>query len=221
MAKNKSFDETTVKGRLLKYLQAAGMSQVEFAQKMGVSPTYVGAMRKGLSIAKLQQLAHVCPDLNREWLTFGTGPMLVDPTREPRIDPAKYEVPMLPVTAYAGNLREWSQSVEAQDCEKVMAPVPDADFAIRISGDSMEPRFHDGSVILIKRINEKAFIPWGNPMVIDTENGVLVKMVFPSKQSESIEARSLNTLYPTLNVPVSSIYGMYRIVGSLAFYNTI
>ncbi len=221
MAKNKVYDETTVKGRLQKYLKMKGMSQVEFANRMGVSATYVGAMRKGLSLAKLQQLSTVCPDLNRDWLVYGVGPMTVDPATPTKKNTSKYEVPLLPVAAYAGNLQNWSHSVEPRDCEKIMAPVPDADFAIRVSGDSMEPRFHDGTVIFIKKINEKAFIPWGNPMVIDTENGVLVKMVYPSEKGEMIEARSLNIVYPTLNVPTNSIYGLYRIVGSIAFYNTL
>ncbi len=219
--KEKEYDQSTIKGRLLTYLAHKGVSQTQFAERLGVSPTYVGAMRKGLSISKMQQLSELYPDLNREWLTYGVGPMLIEPGVEPAIDPKKYEVPMLPVAAYAGNLQLWSNGVGLNDCEKVMAPVPDADFAIRISGDSMEPKFHDGSVILIKKINEKAFIPWGNPMVIDTENGVLVKVVFPGKKEDSIEARSTNTLYPSLQIPTGTIYGMYRIVGSISVFNTL
>lgn len=218
--KEKEYDQSTIKGRLLTYLAHKGLSQTEFSEKLGVSPTYIGAMRKGLSMAKLQQLATIFPDLNREWLTYGIGPMTID-VDEPAVDTALYEVPMLPVSAYAGNLQLWSDSVSLKDCEKVVAPVPGADFAIRISGDSMEPRFHDGAVILIKRINEAAFIPWGNPMVIDTENGVLVKIVYPGKQKEDIEARSVNPVYPALSIPTGSIFGMYRIIGSISFYNTL
>lgn len=219
--KEKEYDQSTVKGRLLTYLQHKGISQTLFSERMGVSPTYIGAMRKGLSLNKLQKLSEHFPDLNREWLMYGSGQMLVSETEEPSVDVKQYEVPMLPVSAYAGNLQMWSNGVRSADCEKVMAPVPDADFAIRISGDSMEPRFHDGSVILIKRINEKAFIPWGNPMVIDTENGVLVKVVLPGSNDSLIEARSVNTIYPPLQIPTESIYGIYRIVGAISFYNTL
>lgn len=216
----REYDTTTLKGRLLTYLAHKGLSQTEFSERLGVSPTYIGAMRKGLSMDKLRQLQKIFPDLNQEWLIYGTGVMIGEVTPEKRVDIENYEVPMLPVSAYAGNLQLWSEAVSLQDCEKVMAPVPGADFAIRISGDSMEPRFHDGSVILIKRINEHAFIPWGNPMVIDTENGVLVKVVYPGEK-ETIEARSINPEYPSLMIPTGSIFGIYRIIGSIAFFNTL
>ncbi len=223
MTKNKEYDLSTVKGRLLTYLRHKKISQSRFAELLGVSSTYIGAMRKGLSLEKQERLAEIFPDLNREWLNYGTGEMTLD-TREAAEgrDPViGYEVPMLPVSAYAGNLQMWSNSVSLRDCEKIVAPIQGADFAIRISGDSMEPRFHDGAIILIKRINDKAFIPWGNPMVIDTENGVLVKDIFPGEDKSHLEARSENKNYPSLQIPVTSIYGIYRIIGAVSLFNTL
>ncbi len=224
MSKNKDFDTSTVKGRLLCFLNEKRLSQSEFGRILGVAPTYVGAMRKSLSTDKVARLTRAFPDLNRDWLLYGEGEMLKDPydNDDSLIETARYEVPLLPVAAYAGSLQMWSQSVELRDCEKIVSPVPGADFAIRISGDSMEPKLHDGSTILIKRINEKAFIPWGNPMVIDSENGVLVKDVYPgTRGSAYIEARSANPKYPPIDVPTSSIYGLYRVMGTVNIFSTI
>lgn len=223
MPKNREYDTTTVKGRLLCFLNEKRLSQSEFSRILGVAPTYVGAIRKSLSAEKVARLTRAFPDLNRDWLLYGEGEMFKEHPIEnaTAIEAGDYEVPLLPVSAYAGNLQMWSQGVALKDCEKIISPVRGADFAIRITGDSMEPLLHDGSTILIKRINEKAFIPWGNPMVIDSENGVLVKDVFPSERGRSyIEARSLNPKYPPLTIPAESIYGLYRVMGSFRLFST-
>ncbi len=86
----------------------------------------------------------------------------------------------------------------------------------------MEPMFTDGSLLFIRRINDRSFIPWGNPLVVDTDNGVVVKCLFPGhKGSESIEARSLNPTYPPFDIPYASVFGIYRILGVLSVYGAI
>lgn len=216
-------DLSTIKGRLIHYLKYKNISQTEFCRRLGVATTYIGAMRKGLAPAKLAKVFEQYPDLSRNWLMFGEGEMLEEIpatiTRESK--GTGYEIPMLPVEAFAGGLQNWSESVHDYQCERIVSPIPGVDFAIRISGDSMEPEFHDGSTILIKRINEKAFIPWGNAMVIDSENGVLVKLVYPVEGSDSrIEARSLNPKYPPFHIPTDSIYGLYRVMGTIKLSST-
>lgn len=209
----------TVKSRLLELLRKKRMTQTEFARRLGVSPTYIGAMRRSLPDDRMRKLMQIFPDLNRDWLLYGEGDMLLPACEGPDLSKG-YVVPLLPVEAYAGNLSLWSESVALRDCEKVVSPVPGVDFGIRISGDSMEPEFQNGSILFIKRINEKAFIPWGNPMVIDTENGVVVKVVMPGA-SENIIAKSYNPAYPPFNIPMSSIYSIYRIVTGIKQYSTL
>ncbi len=221
--------EETMKQRLITLLKAKHMTQTEFARHLGVTPTYIGAMRKGMPKERLKVVFDMFPDVNRDWLLYGEGEMFL-PDDENTPDLSKgYVVPMLPVEAFAGNLQLWSQGVQLKDCEKVVSPVPGVDFGIRVSGNSMEPEFQNGSVLFIKRINEKAFIPWGNPMVIDTENGVVVKVVYPVNEEGArpdrdcrfIEARSYNPAYPPFLIPTESIYGLYRIITGIRQYSTL
>lgn len=221
--------EETMKQRLITLLKAKHMTQTEFARHLGVTPTYIGAMRKGMPKERLKVVFDMFPDVNRDWLLYGEGEMFL-PDNENTPDLSKgYVVPMLPVEAFAGNLQLWSQGVQLKDCEKVVSPVPGVDFGIRVSGNSMEPEFQNGSVLFIKRINEKAFIPWGNPMVIDTENGVVVKVVYPVNEEGArpdrdcrfIEARSYNPAYPPFLIPTESIYGLYRIITGIRQYSTL
>lgn len=219
-----SAEESTVKSRLISLLKEKRMSQTEFSRLLGVSPTYIGAMRRSIPETRMRRVLEIFPDLNRDWLLFGEGQMLRDP------DPAEeltdgYIVPLLPVKAFAGNLQSWASGVELRDCEKVVSPVKGVDFAIRISGNSMEPEFQNGAMIFIKRINDRAFIPWGNPLVIDTENGVVVKAVFPGNSENEdngyIEARSYNPAYPPYKIPMECIYSFYRILTSVKQYSTM
>ncbi|MDE6442965.1 MAG: S24 family peptidase [Muribaculaceae bacterium] len=205
-------EQETVKDRLLLFLKSEGISKSEFARRMEVSVAYLGAMRKSMPEEKVAKVTSLFPHLNRDWLLYGEGEMIRKPSRrKSEID--RYMVPLLPVEAQAGSLQMFSQGVSLMECERIMAPSPDIDCAIRVSGDSMEPNIRSGTILFIKRINEKAFIPWGHPMVIDSENGVLVKVVYPSEEGkEFIEARSYNERYPDIHIPMSCLYGIYRIV---------
>ena len=220
--------DDSVKSRLLEFLKSRRISQMEFTKSMGVSSTYVGAMRKGMPAEKLKKLFELYPELNRDWLIYGEGPMI----REHEDDADKcickeYETLLLPVEAFAGGLQMWSEGVKAADCRRIMSPVSGVDFAITIKGDSMEPRFHDGSTLFIKKINDKAFIPWGHTLVVDTENGVLIKNLLPDNSPEKnpgeeyVIARSINPDYPEFKIPTSSIYGIYRVMGAVDIYNTL
>ncbi|MDE5869304.1 MAG: helix-turn-helix domain-containing protein, partial [Muribaculaceae bacterium] len=215
---------STVKSRLIKLLKEKRMSQTEFARLMGVSPTYIGAMRRSISEERLKKLLEIFPDLSRDWILFGEGEMFINQDEDEDLTEG-YVVPLIPVKAFAGNLQMWASGVELRDCEKVVSPVKGVDFAIRIAGNSMEPEFQNGSILFIKRINQRAFIPWGNPMVIDTENGVLVKAVYPGNSDDEeggyIEARSYNPNYPPFKIPVETIYNLYRIVSATKQYSTM
>ncbi len=215
-----------VKDRLLEYLRFKGVSQVDFCRSIGVSSTYIGAMRRSVSDEKLRDIRRVYPDLNTDWLVFGEGTMLSDPYPDRTLAVALESrgaalVPLIPTAACAGSLQDYADSVRREDCQLVVAQVRGAEMAIRVSGDSMEPDFRDGTLLFLRRIHERSFIPWGHPLVVDTANGAVLKCLYPLRKSdEEVEARSLNPAYPPFRIPTSSIYGIYRILGSLTLYST-
>ena len=207
-----------VKERLLEFLKKEGISNSEFSRRMGLSVAYIASMRKSMPEEKVSRLIEIFPQLNRDWLLYGEGELYREEQseREPAEDIEDYMVPLLPVDAFAGRFPMMTDSVDLRSCETVISPVKGVDFAIRVSGDSMEPEIHDGNVIFIRRINDRAFIPWGHPMVLDTENGTLLKVLYPSEKGNGyIEAVSYNEKYPPLQVPTDSIYGIYRIMAEL------
>lgn len=205
----------TVKERLLKFLKAERISKAEFARRMGVSEAYVSTMRKSLPEARVAKLRQLFPLLNRDWLLYGEGEMyLPDPKQSSEAQRRENRyLPLLPVEAYAGSIQAYSQGVKLAECSTIPIEVEGAEFAIPICGDSMEPRINNGVIAVVARINERAFIPWGNPMIIDTENGAFVKVLRPSEKGDDfIEASSYNPAYPPFNIPTESVFGLYRII---------
>lgn len=119
---------------------------------------------------------------------------------------------VIPTGARAGTLAEFADSVAAYDCERMVTPVKGADYAIQVTGDSMSPEYPSGSVVLIKRINEKAFIEWGKTYVLDTENGAVIKNIRRTDNPEVIECVSLNPAYQPFTMETKYINGWYRVL---------
>lgn len=192
---------------------------------------------QNISPTLCERLTTTLPRLSRVWLITGQEPMWLPDTDESPAavtkpqkvadtsadDDSEYMVPLVNIAAMAGPIRAYYQDgEELSKCRKIHAPQKNIDIAIPISGDSMEPVFHDGSTVFLKRINEAAFIPWGHPLVIDTENGVFIKCVLPDDNDKCyIWAESYNPRYPRMHVPTNSIYGMYRIVSACQTFTTM
>lgn len=69
--------QDTVKERLMSYLKFKKISQAEFGRTIGVSSAYVASIRKSIDKDKLSLIRSAFPDLDLDWLLFGTGDMLV------------------------------------------------------------------------------------------------------------------------------------------------
>ena len=126
-------------------------------------------------------------------------------------------IPVIPVEAMAGTLKEFFQSVNEYDCERMVSPIKGADYAIKVNGDSMSPEIPNGSQILLKRINEEQFVEWGKIFCLDTSNGAVIKRIFPTDDPEVIECRSINPEFPSFRVNTRHINGWYRVLMVMSF----
>lgn len=184
---------------------------------------------KNISANMCDKILSAFPEINRLWLLTGVGEMLVkeDATDEDAAESAEatatqqiHTIPLLNMSALAGPLSCYFEpGASPDDCERIPTTFKNAELALPVNGDSMEPMFEHGSMLFIKRINEAAFIPWGTPLVIDTENGVYIKNVFPDENdSRYIWAESVNPKYPSMHIPKTSIYGMYRVIANVKMW---
>jgi phage repressor protein C with HTH and peptisase S24 domain len=209
-----------MKERLIDFLAYLKIGQLKFEENVGLSRGFVNKVGDSIRVENLNKISKTYPELNINWLKTGEGEMLKSAVRTgnetiglPGSIDITY-VPLLPISAQGGTLNDFVVSIKDSDCEKVISPIKGADFAISVAGDSMSPEYPSGSQILIKKINEKAFIDWGKVYVLDTCNGTVIKKIFPSddKDTEKIKCVSINPEYPPFEIAFSDIHGVYRVL---------
>ena len=191
-----------------------------FAKKLGEKrPQRIYDIQNGktkkLSPEIADKIVSVFPAINRTWLLTGEGDMLNESTTSTTFSEDKVTtVPLLPISAQGGTLNDFVMAVKEMDCEKIISPIGHADFAITVSGDSMAPEYPSGSQVLIKKINERAFIDWGRTYVLDTCNGTVIKKLMPSDDGDSniVKCVSVNPGYPPFDVNLNDVYGIYRVM---------
>lgn len=209
----------------IRYLQGKGIvkTQRDVAIKMGSTPPNVSSALKGVESVLTDKFlyrfnAAFGGIFNDEWLVTGNGEML---SGEHKVEPISaaddkaYYTYLLPMSAAGGSLAGFpADGAKLEDCERVVSPIADVDFAITVYGDSMYPDYPSGSRILIKEIDPSVFIAWGNVFVLDTVNGVIVKELQPSEHEGKLVCHSLNPngKYKDFEVSLQDITGMYRVL---------
>lgn len=228
----------TIYERLNTFLDYKNLNTSKFEQSCGLSNGSASKLSENTRRSTFGKISEAFPDLNIDWLKSGEGEMILNKNIKPykipeteqilvsdvkdnyKTDNSDY-IPLLPVEAMAGTLQGLSEGVELANCRKIKSPVKGADWAIQISGDSMEPDYRNGSYLYIRKMRG-AFIPWGHTMVVDTYDGVVVKNIYPIEGTEDyIEAKSINPKYPPFKIETSSILGFYRVLGGSFINSTV
>ncbi len=187
-----------------------GLSVAQLQKEIDVSNAYVQNTRKP-SAKVVKALKDKFPQVNADWVSEGVGEMFVASFAS-NADSVTY-VPLLPICVQGGSPRNFEASVQEYECEMIVSPIKDASHASTITGDSMAPEYPNGSKILVKRINEAAFIEWGRTYELDTVNGPIVKNVFPCKEDDSrIVCRSINPDFDDFTVAKEDIRAWYRVL---------
>lgn len=156
--------------------------------------------------------------VNTKWLLTGKGEPYQ--TEEVTVEKSQgFKTYLLPMSAMGGSLSGFAEpGVYLQNCEAIVSPIENVDFAITVYGESMSPEYPSGSRILIKKINPDIFIDWGKVYVLDTPNGVVVKEVHEAKIEGYISCHSINTdpKFKPFDIPMNEIFGMYRVLMCLS-----
>lgn len=198
------------------YMRANGYREQDLADRLGISQSGVNfVLRRGFGKNAARKWADAF-GFDPVFLLTGEGQLMAavqDAT------PGPVSVPLVPLAAMAGSLSDYEGSAEMRDCELIMSPVKDVTMAVPVSGDSMSPEFPNGSVVLVKRINERAFIEWGRTYVLDTVNGVVIKNLVPSERgNEWVRCMSINEApqFAPFDVSLQDVRAVYRVVMSLS-----
>lgn len=207
----------TVKERLITFISYKGLSKNAFEKRCSLSPRYVSNISVSIQPEKVKKISIEFPELNTGWLLTGEGEMLKKEDAGGRTNLTRsYDVPLLPIYAKGGTLSDFAFSVMSWECERIMCPIQEAQLAMSITGDSMEPEYPSGSYVFIKKVNENSFIEWGKVYVLDTCNGAILKRVYPGKRDDLLLCKSNNADYPDFEVNRGDVFGLYRVLLMMA-----
>lgn len=214
------------------YMKYKGLNDNQVTKDLGLSNGLLGKSRnkdRDMSRRIANFATNFYTDLSSAWLLSGEGSMLVDnsvntfSTSAPAVTSSVQEeevnrVPLIPFEAQGGNLDGFARNgVTLAQCDTVNSPFKGAQFAISVNGQSMYPNYPSGCLLFISK-NMADWVEWGKVYVLDTENGIIVKQLVPSELGdEFVCCKSFNNApeFAPFNVPKSTIFGVYRVVGAL------
>lgn len=231
----------TKRERLERFIETMGYSIREFERAIGVSNGTISHVKDNLSANLKDKISANFQQLNMNWLLTGEGEMLhssvsASTETQPRDDREKTErrprentpsmkpvtkggLPLIPIDAVAG-FNGWDESgISELDCARY--DVPDfaavhADFLIRVSGSSMYPKYSSGDILACRKIVEVTFIQWGKIYVIDSQQGAMVKRLFPIEgDDEHVLCKSDNPNYLPFELPKDEIRSLSIVVGAI------
>lgn len=173
----------------------------------------------GISKNMADKICNAYPLINKIYLLTGEGNLILNEDSKNTENKSGFKTYLLPMSAMGGSLTGFTSSAMLKDCEAIISPIENVDFAISVYGDSMAPEYPSGSRVLIKKINPNIFIDWGKAYVLDTPNGVIIKEVHECKDKPGyIRCHSINPdpKFSDFDVPLSEVYGIYRVLMCLS-----
>lgn len=214
------------------YMKYKGLNDNQVTKDLELSNGLLGKSRKkdrDMSRKIANSATSFYSDLSAAWLLSGEGSMLVNNSANPSDTSAPAapssvqeeednRVPLIPFEAQGGNLDGFARNgVTLAQCDTINSPFKGAQFAISVNGQSMYPNYPSGCLLFISK-NMADWVEWGKVYVLDTENGIIVKQLVPSELGDDfVCCKSFNNApeFAPFNVPKSTIFGVYRVVGAL------
>lgn len=218
------------KEEIKKIRKELGLTQVKFAQKLGVDTKTIQNWEAGKTIPQtkngiIREILKSSTNPSAELIT-DTNQIISEEKQVLSYEEAKGKqgyLPLIPIEVMAGFPGIDNNGISLKDCDFYKVPEfieKRADFLIRVSGASMYPVLENGDVIACRKINDLSFFQWGKIYVLDTEQGALVKYLYEDKDNpDNIICHSENTAkYPDFTLPKNAIRSTSIIVGAIKLF---
>ena len=202
--------------RLDSFMKKEGVNDNQMTISSGLSNGLLGKCRKtGRMLSdNIAKILNAYPQLSAEWLLTGRGSMYAREDGEVELA----TIPLLPMEAVAGPGVPVYNDLPIENYYAV-SEFKSSDFLIRVTGDSMTPKFTGGDIVACKKVDVRnlQFLQWGRIYVLYTDSqGVMIKRVQPSEKEDCIKCVSDNTKYAPFDVPFVDIVSLALVNGSIS-----
>lgn len=188
------------------FRQVNGLTQDELAAYIGTGKAFISQVEHGRSALPEAKLSIILNNSNGWDVSMLRKPKSI--TSEPK------GIPLIPIEAMAGVLSGNSTQVMERECEHYNIPMfKGAEFLMRISGDSMQPKYYSGDIVACKRLPIDTFFQWNKVYVVNSEQGVIIKRVRPGHDNNHIVFVSENEAYAPFELSLEKVYSIALVIG--------
>ncbi|MFL9485535.1 XRE family transcriptional regulator [Chitinophagaceae bacterium LWZ2-11] len=223
-------------GKNLRYLRKLrGWTQEEFANKLKIKRSLIGAYEEERAEPRLDVLEAMCSlfklsldELLLQDLTGGgeaSGSSYLDQRRKMKmLEPTVAEIQFVPVKAAAGYLAGYADTDFLDELNTFTLPMlaPGQYRAFEIVGDSMLPT-PSGSVIVGEKVDDLEDVRNSNTyVVLSKTDGIVYKRIMKSNRSKSkLTLISDNPIYEPYNVSSEDVLEVWKAVFIMQKANTV
>lgn len=157
----------------------------------------------------INKLCSVDININRNWIVDGSGEMLKDGSDVAQLP----GIPLIPIESIST-----FKPLNYTKDDKLMYVIPEfnqkgADFAIRITGNEMYPKYTSGDILVCRKISEAPILD-GKTYILETSQRIYLKRIFPHEDENFILCISENKEeYPSFKLLKSEIKGYSIVLG--------
>jgi SOS-response transcriptional repressor LexA len=207
----------TIKERTLEFIKYKNISVKEFELRCGLSNGYIAAMRKGYGADKLNNVLSAYPELNRDWLLYNEGEMIQS---SPPPDGNTILIPVVNLDTRGGMAYNEEVNTDTYVTGRIPFPTTIAhqgDVVIPIYGDSMEPTYKAGSLVLIREVELwREYLEFGCTYVIGlVDDRRVIKTVMAGSDNEHYTLISINPNYQPQEIAKDIIRTVWRVILSV------
>lgn len=208
--------------KIKKIRNNTGLSQEEFAKSIGVTRSMLSQIEIGRSIPTYTTLASIIHNYEIDANSFfedetvpKTVPNTVPNQKIAAINKIGRGVPVYNVLATAGTPVLFDDEKEMAIGYIDMPEFNDCQGWVRVTGDSMYPKYRNGDYIAVKEQEDMSEITFGNAFYIILKEQKLLKYIRRHEKNNMIILRSENNKYDDLDLLRNKIVKLYRVKGLL------
>lgn len=219
-------EENRIIDRLDAYMRHKGYSDTYIQGLCGLSNGTLNKSRgkgRDLSRRATELILNKLQDINRVWLTTGVGVMELDKPSPPTKPPGNEDTIFVPVVNLDGRGgMAFNEEVQTETYMTGRLPFPTSiahhgDVVIPIYGDSMEPTYKAGSMVLIREVELwREYLELGCTYVIGlVDDRRVIKTVMAGNDADHFLLVSINPAYQPQEIAKDIIRSVWRVIVSV------